>query len=69
MKYLFETQLISWGGVFFTLGHTGPYPDFAGMVIPWYKDPVWQNMLLFPWMDEEALQLSEVYTEMEIEEH
>ena len=39
------------------------------MVAPWYKDPVWQNMLLFPWMDEEALLLSEVYTEMEMEEY
>ena len=39
------------------------------MVADWYKDPVWQNMLLFPWMDEEALLLSEVYTEMEMEEY
>ena len=37
------------------------------MVAPWYTDPVWQNMLLFPWMDEEALLLSEVYTAIEIE--
>ena len=51
----------------FTSGYTGPYPDFAGMVIPWYTDIVWQNMLLFPWMDEEALLLSEVYTAVEIE--
>ena len=39
------------------------------MVAPWYTDPIWQNMLLFPWMDEEALLLSEVYTEMEMEEY
>ena len=48
-------------------GHTGPYPDFAAIVAPWYTDPIWQNMLLFPWMDEEALLLSEVYTALEIE--
>ena len=46
-----------------------PYPDFASIVAPWYTGPVWHKMPLFPWMDEEALLLSEVYTEMEIEKY
>ena len=34
----------------------------------WYKDPNWQNLLLFPWMgDEIALKLSDAYTELQIE--
>ena len=47
-------------------GQTGDYPDFASIVYSWYTDPVWQNMLLFPWMDEEALLLSEAHSDMEM---
>ena len=41
------------------------FRQYGGALV--YVDPVWQNMLLFPWMDEEALLLSEVYTAIEIE--
>ena len=44
----------------------GPYQDFASLVALWYIDPIWQNMLLFPWMDEKALQLFEAYVAMEM---
>ena len=32
-----------------------------------YKHPKWQSVLLYPWMNEMALRLSEVYTTLEIE--
>lgn len=47
--------------------HSGPYPDFVELLFSWYTDPAWQNLLIFPWMDEEALLLSEAYTDLEIE--
>ena len=34
-----------------------------------YNDPEWQNIALFPWMQNETLKLSEVYTSMEMEEY
>ena len=49
-------------------GQTDSYPDFASMLRSWYKDPMWQNLNLFPRMgDEWALRLSEVYTRLEME--
>ena len=47
-------------------GQSGEFPDFAALVSSWYTDIIWQNMLLFPWMDEEALLLSEAHTDMEM---
>ena len=44
------------------------YPELVSTLRSWYKDPMWQNLNLFPWMgDEWALRLSEVYTQLEIE--
>ncbi len=48
-------------------GEIGPYPNYAAKCSEWYLDPQWQNMLVFPWMDEEAFQLCEVYTTLEME--
>ena len=45
-------------------------PDFVRSLRSWYQDPMWQNLNLFPWMDDEdeqALRLSEVYTRLEME--
>ena len=51
-----------------TSGHTDSCPGFAGVLRSWYQDPMWQNLNLFPWMDDEwALRLSEVYTRLEME--
>ena len=48
--------------------HVDSYPDYASMLRSWYKDPMWQNLNLFPWMgDEWSLRLSEVYTHLEME--
>ena len=49
-------------------GEMDSYPDFVNTLRSWYKDPMWQNLNLFPWMgDEWALRLSEVYTRLEME--
>ncbi len=48
-------------------GHVGPYPDFRPLLFDWYTDVNWENLLLFPWMDEQALLLSEAYAELELE--
>ena len=42
--------------------------DFVSILRSWYQDPMWENLNLFPWMDDEwALRLSEVYTQLEME--
>ena len=42
--------------------------DFTSILKSRYTDPSWENLLLFPWEDDEwALKLSEVYTELQIE--
>ena len=49
-------------------GLTDWKPDFVRSLRSWHKDPMWQNLNLFPWMgDEWALRLSEVYTRLEME--
>ena len=46
----------------------GLYCDFASILKSRYTDPSWENLLLFPWKDDEwALKLSDVYTELQIE--
>ncbi len=47
-------------------GQTGPFPDFAAMLSSCYTDTVWGNILKWPWMDEQVMQLSEVYTGLEM---
>ena len=49
------------------LGEIGPYPNYAAKCSEWYLDRQWQNLLVFPWLDEEAFHLSDVYTTLEME--
>ena len=43
--------------------------NLANLATSKYNHPDWQNIALFPWMQDEALKLSEVYTSMEMEEY
>ena len=48
--------------------HVVSHCDFTSTLKSRYTDPSWENLLMFPWKDDEwALKLSEVYTELRIE--
>ena len=56
-------------GTFSLTGQTEFHSPLANLARSKYNDLEWQNIALFPWMQDEALKLSEVYTSMEMEEY
>ena len=45
------------------------HSHLANLATSKYNHPDWQNIALFPWMQDETLKLSEVYTSMEMVEY